>query len=154
MYENLDKFLEDLEKLKIKYNEQGPQFSGKSEIFSELSISLICRAADFLTITSKKEVDVNLKKLKERVEELEREKSNMKSEFQTDKRALETKIYELEQEKNNSIRNEKLMEERMKYVQEDREKQEKSTNEKWKKKLDDKEEQLRIMDAKVKHLES
>ena len=78
MYENLDKFLEGIERLKQKYNDEGPIFSGKSEIFTEVSVSLICKAADFLTITSKKETDVNLKKLRERVEELEKEKNTMK----------------------------------------------------------------------------
>jgi hypothetical protein len=78
MYDNMDKFLEDVEKLKTKYNEQGPIFTGRSEIFSEVSSSLISKAADFLTITSKKETDVTLKKLKERVEELEKEKNDMK----------------------------------------------------------------------------
>ena len=32
----MDKFLEDIEKLKVKYNEQGPQFSGRGEIFAEV----------------------------------------------------------------------------------------------------------------------
>lgn len=74
MYENLDKFMEDIEKLKQKYIEKGPIFSGKSEIFTEVAMSLVSRAADFLTISTKKETDVNLKKLKEKVEELEKEK--------------------------------------------------------------------------------
>lgn len=56
-------------------------FSGKAEIFSDISINLICKAADFMTITSRKEGDINLKKLKERVEELEKEKINSKSEY-------------------------------------------------------------------------
>lgn len=52
-------------------------------------MSLICRAADFLTISTKKETDVNLKKLKERVEELEREKQTVKSDLTTEKKLLE-----------------------------------------------------------------
>jgi hypothetical protein len=71
IYENLDKFKEDLDRLKQKYNEQGPNFSGKGEIFTEISLNLMAKASDFLTITSKKESDVTLKKLKERVLELE-----------------------------------------------------------------------------------
>lgn len=77
----------------------------------------------------------------------------MKQEFIADRKALEEKIYVLEQDKNNSIRNEKLLEERMKYISEDKEKLEKALNEKWKRKLEDKEEQLRLMDAKAKNLE-
>lgn len=78
MYENLDKFREDLDRIKQKYNDQGPIFTGKAEILSDISINLITKAADFLTITSKKETDVNLRKIKERVIELENEKLTYK----------------------------------------------------------------------------
>jgi hypothetical protein len=40
-------------------------------------------------------------------------------------------LQEVEIEKNNAIRNEKLLEERMKYMAEDKEKHEKLVNEKW-----------------------
>lgn len=59
------------------------------ELFAEVSQNLIYRAADFLTISSKKENDVTLKKLKEKVDELEKEKSEMKTEYQSEKRLLE-----------------------------------------------------------------
>lgn len=75
IYESMDKFMESLEQVKLKYNEQGPNFSSKAEVFSEISMQLIIKAADFMTITSKKETDVNLKRQKERVDELEKEKS-------------------------------------------------------------------------------
>jgi hypothetical protein len=58
------------------------------EIFSEISQGLISKAADFLTISSKKESDVVLKKLRERVEELEREKAQIKSDSINDKKLL------------------------------------------------------------------
>jgi len=38
---------------------------------TEISYSLMLKAADFLTISSRKESDVSLKKLKERLEECE-----------------------------------------------------------------------------------
>jgi hypothetical protein len=41
-----------------------------------------------MSITSRKEADVTLKKLRERVEELEREKNESKTEFLNDKRSL------------------------------------------------------------------
>jgi len=37
MYDCMDKFMEDIEKLKNKYNESGPIFSARTEIFSEVS---------------------------------------------------------------------------------------------------------------------
>jgi DNA-binding transcriptional MerR regulator len=66
------------------------------------------KAADFLTISSKKETDVSMKKLKERIEELEKEKAEIKSEASLEKRMMEQKMADLENEKNQAIRNEKL----------------------------------------------
>lgn len=83
---------------------------------------MVAKAADFLTITSRKETDLNLKRLRERLNEVEKEKSEIKQEYQNEKRALEQKLYDYEIEKNNSRRNEKLLEERMKYLSEDKEK--------------------------------
>jgi hypothetical protein len=51
------------------------------EIFSEISMSLVSKAADFLTITTKKESDIHMRKLKERVEELEKDKAEKKQEY-------------------------------------------------------------------------
>jgi hypothetical protein len=42
-----------------------------------------------MTISSKKESDVTLKRYKERVEEVEKEKFEMKNEFASDKRVIE-----------------------------------------------------------------
>lgn len=74
------------------------------------------RAADFMSITSRKESDVTVKKIKDRVEELEREKIETKAEYQQDKVKLEQKVFELETERNTFVRNEKLYEERVKYA--------------------------------------
>jgi len=46
------------------------------------------------------------------------------------------------------------MEERLKYIQEDREKSEKSGNDKWKKKLEEKDDHIRILEMKLKNLET
>lgn len=44
-------------------------------------MQLVSKAADFLTITSKKESDIELRKLKERVDELEKDKTEKKQEY-------------------------------------------------------------------------
>ncbi len=72
------------------------------------------------------------------MEELEREKNDHKQESAVETRILKEKLYEFELEKNAAIRNEKLLEERMKFMAEDKEKQEKSLNDKWSKRLDEK----------------
>jgi len=37
MYPSMEAFLDEIEKLKQKYNESGPLFTGRGEIFSDLS---------------------------------------------------------------------------------------------------------------------
>ena len=101
---------------------------------------MVSKAADFLTMSTKKESDITLRKLKERVDELEKDKVEKKLEFANEKRILEQKLYELEASKNQAIRNEKLLEERLKYQTEERDKSEKTINDKWKVKFNEKEE--------------
>lgn len=36
MYDNMEKFIEEIERLKIRYNENGPIFSGRAEIIAEI----------------------------------------------------------------------------------------------------------------------
>ena len=154
IYENMDKFMEDLERMKSKYYEQGPNFSGRGELFAETAQTLVCKAADFMNITSRKEADGTLKKLRERAEELEKEKSEQKIEFLNEKRSLQEKLYELEIEKNQAIRNERLLEERLKYLQEDKDKQEKLITERFKLQLSEIDIELKSMESKNKRLEN
>ena len=49
-------------------------FRGRNEIIMETCYLLLSKAADFMTITSRKESDLTLKQQKERLEELEKEK--------------------------------------------------------------------------------
>lgn len=100
MYGSIDEFNGELDSLKVKYNANAPVFTGKNEIISEISYQLLLKAADFLTISSKKETDVSIKKLKERCEELEKEKTEIKSEASLEKRMMEQKMGDLENEKN------------------------------------------------------
>lgn len=58
---------------------------------------------------------MNLRKLKEKNEDLEKEKLVIKNEFTAERRTLESKLYELESDKNQAIRNHKLLEERLKF---------------------------------------
>lgn len=99
---------------------------------------MIVKAADFLSITSKKESDVTLRKLKERIEELEKAKTETKSEFGAEKTKFEERLYYLEAEKNSSIRNEKLIEERMKFQNVEKEKSDKIFFDKWAAKVGEK----------------
>lgn len=47
----MDKVLEDLEMVKIKYMEQGPKFTGRGELFADIAMSIITKASDYLVIS-------------------------------------------------------------------------------------------------------
>jgi len=60
----------------------------------------------------------------------------------------------LEIEKNQAIRNERLLEERLKYLQEDKDKQEKLITERFKLQLSEIDIELKSMESKNKRLEN
>lgn len=68
--------------------EQGPHFSGRGEIYADTVQALVLKAADFLSIARRRETDSSLKKMRERAEELEREKAEQKSEFGAERAQL------------------------------------------------------------------
>ena len=92
----MDEFLGQLEQIKIGYTQRGPAFSGKSELFNEVTQPLILKTADFLAISKNQEAGVNSKLLKEKVDELEKERVRMKTEHGEDRRTLEMKVQILE----------------------------------------------------------
>lgn len=55
MYDDIDKFKEDLDRLKEKFLESGPRFSGRVEVIQDVIINLLLKASDFLSISNKKE---------------------------------------------------------------------------------------------------
>ena len=67
---------------------------------------------------------------------------------------MQEKLYELEIEKNQAIRNERLLEERLKYLQEDKDKQEKLITERLNFKLSENDIELKSMESKYKRLEN
>jgi hypothetical protein len=57
----MEEFESEIEKLKNKFNENAPMFRGKNEIIIETCYQLLSKAADFMTITSRKESDLTQK---------------------------------------------------------------------------------------------
>ena len=84
-----------------------------------MSAQIISKAATYLTITSRKELNINQRKLQERVEYLEERTIEDKKEFQQQKIHQETRISEMESERNEAYKNEKVSQERLKLVQEE-----------------------------------
>ena len=66
---------------------------------------MISKAATYLTITSRKELNINQRKLQERVEYLEERAIEDKKEFQQQKIHQETRISEMESERNDAYKN-------------------------------------------------
>ena len=65
MYSTIEEFKIDIEKLSTNFNEKQPVFTGRNEILLEIVNSLIKKAADFLSINSKKESDGTLRRLRD-----------------------------------------------------------------------------------------
>jgi len=88
MYDDLDKIKEDLEKLKTRFIEHGPKFSGRMEILSEIHISLLLKASDFMSITNKKESNQNARRLQDKIIEMEHERSVSREELRLERDRL------------------------------------------------------------------
>jgi hypothetical protein len=56
-------------------------FSGRGEILAEICQGLIIKAADYLSISSRKETDTNLKKIQDKAQSLELERLQLKNEL-------------------------------------------------------------------------
>ena len=111
------------------------------------------RAADSLSISNKKDMEGSIKKLGDKVAEVEKEKAEMKGEWAQEKRNMEQKMGDLETEKNMAIRNEKLMQERVKYQSEQQIQTQSSIESQVKKKLEEKDSQVKEMEGRVKGME-
>jgi hypothetical protein len=49
MYQEFDKVKDAIEALKVKFLENGPRFTGRMEIFQEVQIGILIKAADSFT---------------------------------------------------------------------------------------------------------
>jgi len=56
-------------------------FNGKNEIIQEITYNLMVRAADSLSISNKKDMEGSIKKLGDKVAEVEKEKAEMKGDW-------------------------------------------------------------------------
>jgi hypothetical protein len=70
-YKSIDAVLEDVDQIKSKFDTKGPKFNGCQVIMAETCCMLITKAANHLTITSKHEMNIQSRKLQERLEYVE-----------------------------------------------------------------------------------
>lgn len=115
----MDMVLEEVDVLKQKFQTYGPKFSGSAQVFAEVSAQIVSKAATYLTITSRQEVNINQRKLQERVEYLEERAIQDKKEYQQSKLHHERILAEVENARNDAYKNDKLSEERLKISQDE-----------------------------------
>ena len=115
----MDAVQEEVDSIKQKFITRGPKFNGSLIIFAEMSSMLISKAATYLTIISRQEVNINQRKQQERIEYLEERAMSDKKEFQQGKIKLNTTISELESEKGELIKNNKIFEGRLQMEKEE-----------------------------------
>ena len=118
----MDTVQEEIDMIKQKFQDQGPKFATANMIFTEVSSQLICKAATYLTIISRQEVNISQKKLQERVEYLEERGMQDKKEFQQTKGRLEETILDLEKSRAEALKNEKVCQERLRLTKEEHQK--------------------------------
>ena len=78
----------------------------------------------------------------------------MKKEFNHERRTLEQKLYEMETEKNLALKNEKVLENRLVMIQDERDKQDRTIHEKHRQQIEDKEDQVRDLEYKIRQFEN
>ena len=118
-YKSMDAVQEEIDNIKQRFITRGPKFNGSQIIFAEMSSMLISKAATYLTIISRQEVNINQRKLQERIEYLEERAMEDKKESAQVKIKLNTQISELESERGELVKNQKIAEERLKISQEE-----------------------------------
>jgi len=96
IFEDLDSFRGELDKLKTKFLDHGPKFSGRLEIFQEVQLTLIAKAADYLVISSRKESDHSVKRLQDRLSELQLQTNSQLEEARREHQRLNGKLVETE----------------------------------------------------------
>ena len=106
----MDAVQEEVDNIKQKFITRGPKFNGSQIIFAEMSSMLISKAATYLTIISRQEVNINSRKQQERIEYLEERAIEDKKEFLQVKLRLEATISELESERGELFKNQKVSE--------------------------------------------
>lgn len=105
--------------IRQRFQTYGPKCAASPQIFAEVSAQIVSKAATYLTITSRQEVNINQRKLQERVEYLEERAMQDKKEYHLQKLALESTIAVMETERNEAFKKEKLSDERLRMGQEE-----------------------------------
>lgn len=71
IYEDFEKVREAIEGVRARFMEGQPEFQGRVEMFQEMQIQLVQRAADLMTSAQRKEQDQSVKRLQEKINEIE-----------------------------------------------------------------------------------
>jgi len=55
--------MEDLDRIRNAYNLSGPKFNGASIVLADVTSKVISKAATYLTIVSRQEVNIDMRKM-------------------------------------------------------------------------------------------
>ena len=120
-YESLDQVQDDLAQIKNEY--AGPKYPGYEILVAETTCQLLAKASDYLSISQNQNSQISMKRLNERVKELEAQVKDLRIEYQGEISEMQQKVADQQAEKTQCIKNEKLLEERLKRAQDDSERQ-------------------------------
>ena len=149
----MDAVQEEIDTIKQKFINRGPKFNGSQIIFAEMSSILISKAATYLTIVSRQEVNISNRKQQERIEYLEERAIEDKKEFQQNKLRLERTITELENERGELYKNQKVSEERLRLAAEEHTKNKESFQKKSGQQVEELENQIARLTEDLKEKE-
>jgi hypothetical protein len=80
LYETIEKFQEDMDLMRSRFSECGLVFTGKNEILLEECLQLSIKASDYLLHNAKKGSSAETRRIKEKYDQLEAEKIQLKVE--------------------------------------------------------------------------
>jgi len=88
---------------------------------AETTCQLLAKASDYLSISQNQNSQISMRRLNERAKELEAEVKDLRIEHQSEISEMQQNVADLQAEKTQRIKNEKLLEDRLKRVQEESE---------------------------------
>jgi len=88
---------------------------------AETTCQLLAKASDYLSISQNQNSAISIKRLNERAKELEAEVKDLRIEHQSEISEMQQNVADLQAEKTQRIKNEKLLEDRLKRLQEESE---------------------------------
>ena len=119
LYSTLDDAMAAIEQIKKKFVQSGPQFDGAKQIMADICSRQIDEVAMTVSIAGRQELNLNYRKAQEKVLHLEECLRQQKAESVLASETFKFKLSSLESEKNECLKQQKLSEDRLHFMQRD-----------------------------------